>query len=97
MTSNELDTQAINRAELEAQFLNAEKFSTRVMQKRNGGMPYTSAIVETCDDYDIDLEDLKKLDLLSPLVLSEWEEEEVGFGNLKASSRLPIWYAYITL
>jgi len=79
------------REELEAQFLNGEKFYMMVNDiSISNHIPYMESIMYVCDNNGIDPEDLVKLQLISPLLKCKLEEESIAAGLLKETSKLPI-------
>ena len=79
------------REDLEAMFLNSEKFFKEVddLVWKNDSS-YMESIMLVCDEKGIDPEDLVRLKLISPILKVKLQEEAVASGHLKQTSTLPL-------
>jgi len=79
------------REDLEAMFLNSEKFFKEVDEiVWKNDASYMESIMLVCDEKGIDPEDLVRLKLISPILKVKLQEEAVANGQLKQTSTLPL-------
>lgn len=84
MTSEEKEIE-----DLKSQFLDSGKFYTAVSEiVEKDDIDYLTAIMLVCDNHEIDPEDLVKNKLISPLLESKLETEQMEAGNLKREPTL---------
>lgn len=77
--------------ELSARFLDAEKFFKEIddlVWKED--ITYMEALMDVCDEKSIDPEELIRLKLISPALMSHLQTEGVESGMLKSSAVLPV-------
>lgn len=79
------------RADLEALFLNSEKFYKAVDSLVwKDDITYMEGTMTVCDEKGINPEDLIRLRLISPILRVKLQEEAMANGLLKPESTLPV-------
>lgn len=72
----------------EKQFLTKQKFAKLiedVVQKRN--VSYMDAVINVCDDHDVDLEDVRKF--ITPIIKDKIQAEAMRLNFLPRANTLP--------
>lgn len=72
----------------EKQFLTKQKFTKLiedVVQKRN--VSYMDAVINVCDDHDVDLEDVRKF--ITPIIKDKIQAEAMHLNFLPRANTLP--------
>lgn len=72
----------------EKQFLTKQKFTKLiedVVQKRN--VSYMDAVINVCDDHDVDLEDVRKF--ITPIIKDKIQAEAMHLNYLPRANTLP--------
>jgi hypothetical protein len=80
------------KEEMEKKFLSPEKFTQEIerLVRENSDHNYITAIVEYCEDNDIDVESISKL-MTKPLKEKlKWNAMELNFLKKTSLGRLPI-------
>lgn len=73
----------------EKQFLTKQKFAKLiedVVQKRN--VTYMDAVINVCNDHDVDLEDVRKF--ITPIIKDKIQAEAMRLNFLPRANTLPI-------
>lgn len=77
------------KADLEAMFLNSEKFYKEIDDiVWKNDVSYIEAVMIVCDAKAIDPEDLVKLKLISPILRLKLQDEAIINGQIKAQPTL---------
>lgn len=72
----------------EKQFLTKQKFAKlieEVVQKRN--VSYMDAVINVCDDHNVDLEDVRKF--ITPIIKDKIQAEAMRLNFLPRANTLP--------
>ena len=81
----------MTKEELSSLFLTAEKLYKEIDELVwMEDITYLEATMKVCEEKQIDVEDIKKLKLVSPILYSKLHSEAASQGQLKPSATLPI-------
>jgi len=81
----------MTKEELESLFLTAEKLYKEIDELVwMEDITYLEATMKICEEKQIDVEDIKKLKLVSPILYSKLHSEATSLGQLKPSATLPV-------